>query len=392
MNAMKIRSVPVGECVEPIQTWNPARDWEDGTFRYIDISSVSQSEKKITLDSEIPTSEAPSRARQLVRAGDVLVSTVRPNLNAVAFVPDEMDAATASTGFCVLRPDNRRLSGRYLFHWVQSQSFVADMVKQATGQSYPAVSDKIIKQSGIPLPPLDEQKRIAAILDQADELRRLRQRAIDRLNDLGQAIFYEMFGDPASNPMGRTVTKLEAIVKIRSSLVDPKLAIYADYDHVAPEHINSGSGEIDQGRVRTISEDAVISGKYEFDERCVLYSKIRPYLNKVALPNARGLCSADMYALDPVEGVSDRTFLKFLLMSEGFLRYTDSCSGRANIPKINRKQLMAFDFSLPGFERQQEFARQIEQLIAQTRTTKRHSELVEDMFSSLQYQAFRGEL
>ena len=59
----------------------------------------------------------------------------------------------------------------------------------------------------IPLPPLEEQKRIAAILDQADSLRRLRQRAIDRLNTLGQAIFYEMFGDPDVATKGRLTTR-----------------------------------------------------------------------------------------------------------------------------------------------------------------------------------------
>jgi type I restriction enzyme, S subunit len=64
------------------------------------------------------------------------------------------------------------------------------------------VPKMFLEQLEIPLPPLGEQKRIAAILDQADELRRLRQRAIDRLNELGWAIFYSMFGDPATNSMG----------------------------------------------------------------------------------------------------------------------------------------------------------------------------------------------
>lgn len=154
--------VPIGDCVEPIQTWSPARDSEHGTFQYIDISSVSQDEKKITLDGEIPASEAPSRARQLVRFGDVIVSTVRPNLNAVALVPIDMDAATASTGFCVLRPDNRKLTGEYLFHWVRSPRFISNMVNQATGQSYPAVSDKIIKRSEIPIAPIALQRDFQA--------------------------------------------------------------------------------------------------------------------------------------------------------------------------------------------------------------------------------------
>jgi len=187
--------VPIGECVEAIRTWNPALESDDDTFHYIDISSVSQDEKRIIQKERMPTANAPSRARQLVKTGDVLVSTVRPNLNVVAVLPMEMDGATASTGFCILRPNPSLLCGRFLFHWVQSSDFVGNMVKRATGQSYPAVSDKIVKQSQLPLPPLDEQRRIAEILDQADALRRKRQRAIDRLNELGQSVFLEMFGD-----------------------------------------------------------------------------------------------------------------------------------------------------------------------------------------------------
>ena len=178
------KQVPIGECVKAVRTWNPARDSEGGTLRYIDIGSISQDGKSVVPNGEIPTSQAPSRARQLVQAGDVIVSTVRPNLNAVAVIPDEMDGATASTGFAVLRPNPNKLAGRYLFHWVKSPSFIADMVKQATGQSYPAVSDKIVRRSRIPLPPLGEQRRIAAILDQTDALRRSRQRAMETIASL----------------------------------------------------------------------------------------------------------------------------------------------------------------------------------------------------------------
>ncbi len=74
-------------------------------------------------------------------------------------------------------------------HWVRSPSFIDRMVREATGASYPAVSDKIVKSSHIPLPPLDEQRRIAAILDKADALRRKRKRALDLLDSLTQAVF-----------------------------------------------------------------------------------------------------------------------------------------------------------------------------------------------------------
>lgn len=76
------------------------------------------------------------------------------------------------------------------------------MVRKATGASYPAVSDRIILKLKISLPPIAEQKRIAAILDKAEELRGLRRRALSRLDAIAQSIFLEMFGDPVTNPKG----------------------------------------------------------------------------------------------------------------------------------------------------------------------------------------------
>ena len=76
-----------------------------------------------------------------------------------------------------------------------SEPIILGWVRATTADNFPIDNLKALE---IRLPPLNEQKRIAAILDQADELRRLRQRAIDRLNELGQAIFYEMFGDPVA--------------------------------------------------------------------------------------------------------------------------------------------------------------------------------------------------
>lgn len=192
----------IGELVEPVYTWTPERDDPDGVFKYVDLSAVDQDAKVVIGARELACSEAPSRARQLVCAGDVLVSTVRPNLNGVALVPPQLDRATASTGFCVLRPRSGELDGRYLYQWVKSPRFVSEMVRKATGASYPAVSDRIVRESKLPLPPLPEQRRIAEILDKADALRAKRREAMIKLDTLTQSIFLDMFGDPATNPKG----------------------------------------------------------------------------------------------------------------------------------------------------------------------------------------------
>ncbi len=194
----------IGDVVDQVVSWQPERDDPDGTFTYIDLSAVDQEAKIVTGARELACSEAPSRARQLVHAGDVLVSTVRPNLNGVAHVPMEFDGATASTGFCVLRPRASRLDGRYLYQWVKSPGFVGDMVRKATGASYPAVSDRIVWESKLPLPSIPEQRRIAEILDKTDALRAKRRAALAQLDTLTQSIFLDMFGDPATNPKGWT--------------------------------------------------------------------------------------------------------------------------------------------------------------------------------------------
>ena len=207
-------STPLGSCVLRVETWHPLRAAPDEEFRYIDLSAVDQDTKSITEAREIACAEAPSRARQLVRTGDVLVSTVRPNLNGVARVPNDLNGATASTGFCVLRPDPEKLSGSYLFHWVKSAAFVGDMVSKATGASYPAVSDRIIFESLFPLPPLEEQRRIAAILDQAETLRTQRRTALALLDSLTQSLFLDMFGDPATNSRQWPVKRLKDLGQV----------------------------------------------------------------------------------------------------------------------------------------------------------------------------------
>ena len=206
-----MRSIPIGDCVYPVKTWSPSTGADDDEFVYVDLSAIDQDSKQITNARAVRAIEAPSRARQLVEVGDVLVSTVRPKLNGVARVSADYHGATASTGFCVLRPDNNKLCCNYLFHWVKTSAFVDDMVAKATGASYPAVSDRIIVESPIPLPPLPEQRRIAAILDQADALRAKRREALAQLDSLTQSIFIEMFGDPVANPMGWQVVELRSI-------------------------------------------------------------------------------------------------------------------------------------------------------------------------------------
>ena len=128
---------------------------------------------------------------------------------------------------------------------------------------------------------------------------------------------------------------------------------YADYPHIGVDSIQSQTGELIG--FRTVKEDAVVSGKYLFGSQHIIYSKIRPNLNKVALPDFEGLCSADAYPILPKSNCN-RVYLAYVLRSEYYLSYILKLSGRSNIPKVNKVQIQGFKMPLPPIELQNQFA------------------------------------
>ena len=138
--------------------------------RYVDIGSVDGARHRLPEIPWIDSGSAPSRCRQIIAGGDTVFSTVRPYLEKIAFVDGSLDGEFASTGFCVLRPGPQLLP-RYLFHFSVSHQMLEQVLIHQRGVSYPAVLEKDVKAATIPVPPLDEQRRIVDILE--DHLSRL---------------------------------------------------------------------------------------------------------------------------------------------------------------------------------------------------------------------------
>lgn len=189
----------LGDYVLPVRNGNPISLLGESDFLYLDISSVDRELRAIVNPQVVSANQAPSRAKQETAENDVIVSTVRPNLNTVAVVTNKHVGAIASTGFCVLRAKPGKLDARYLFHWISSEATVKQLVGLATGATYPAVSDKTIKSLSFAPPSFCEQQRIAAILDQADSIRRKRQNAILLADEFIRAVFIDMFGVPGES-------------------------------------------------------------------------------------------------------------------------------------------------------------------------------------------------
>lgn len=135
----------------------------DETFIYIDIGSIDRETKKIRSPQTLRGTDAPSRARNRVRTGDVLVSMTRPGLNAVALVSPEYDGQVASTGFDVLRAP--ALDPRWLFYVVRSPAFIERMAALVQGALYPAVRPRDVRSFVASVAPFAQQRRIADKLD-----------------------------------------------------------------------------------------------------------------------------------------------------------------------------------------------------------------------------------
>ncbi len=166
--------------------------------------------------------------------------------------------------------------------------------------------------------------------------------------------------------------ELAEVCSIETALVDPRKPEYLSLIHIGGANIESETGTL--VNLKSAEEEGLRSGKFAFDESMVLYSKIRPYLKKVARPDFKGLCSADIYPLSPNRNDLDRGFLYYLLLSQEFTDFALSGSARAGMPKVNREHLFKFRFSLPLLSEQQRIVGILDEAFDGIATAKANAE------------------
>ena len=289
---------------------------------------------------------------------------------------------------CRIKSISDFLDDQYLFY------YLSPVLKIIEGKSnfvtVKHLSVKQIQEIKIPLPPIASQRRIADILDKADEIIRKRKEAIALTEQLQKSIFLDMFGDPVINPKGWEVEELNNVISIISGQVDPKVEPFIDMPHIGGENLQSNTNNIQN--IKTPRELKLKSGKYLFQSGNVLYSKIRPYLNQVVITDFSGVCSADIYPLRVIETKIKNDFLIYLLRSKFFLDYAQKHSTRTNIPKINRPTLLSFRFPCPPINIQKDFSDTCNKITQIQKNFNQYLTESENLFNSLLQKAFKGEL
>jgi len=170
VNEDTVKWISLKECTLPTSNIKWSLEDELTSYKYIDLTSVDRDLHYIIETQEINKNNAPSRAQQIVKTGDILFATTRPLLKRYCLVDSEYDEQICSTGFCVLRANTNIVLQKWILYHIASSSFYYYVEKYQQGASYPAISDTNVKNYQIPVPPLEEQGRIVAILDRFDAL------------------------------------------------------------------------------------------------------------------------------------------------------------------------------------------------------------------------------
>ena len=320
------------------------------------------------------------------------MSTVRPNLNAIAMVPAYLDGQIASTGFCVLRPNRAVIEPRYLFYCTLTPEFVTALTARVRGISYPAVSDKDVKQVEVPLPPLAEQRRIVEILDRADDLRRLRAEADARADRILPSLFVRMFGDPATNSMHWPIKRIGEVCDIVSGAT-PKTERPELWGGGIPWATPKDLSELDgwslDRTARTLTEEGLAScSAAVIPEESVLLSSRAP-IGLVAVAGMP-MCTNQGFK-NLVCGPDVDPWYLF-----GWCRirttYLQSLGRGATFKEISKRIVESIELPLPPMQRQRRFRSRLMNLTSVHRARIQSARRIANLFRVLLGRAFSGSL
>ena len=347
----------------------------------------------------VPANLVKNKDKFLIE-GDILVSTANSwNLvGKCCWIPKLEYSATAGGFISILRANQEKLDQRYLYHWFNSPN--TQLLARNCGRQTTNISNMDLDRClsiKIPLPPLAEQRRIASILDQADELRQKRQQAIEKLDQLLQATFIDMFGDPVSNPKGWEIFKSKALFQdpprigtttpangqgIPVVRVGELGQFYIDFDKCGRVQIS----ESDFKKYELKNGDLVLARAIGSKNQLGKCSYFSEYFEPVCIDSHVMRLRPDSKKMHPL-------WFYFLLSSDQGKKILQSKGGATAVQfNINSAQANDLDIALPPLSEQAKFVEIANKILKNKDSHIKSLEKNNLLFSSLQNQAFNGTL
>jgi type I restriction enzyme S subunit len=391
---------PLRDCVAPKEHWNLTRDPRQ-RIRYVELAGIDNERGVIIDSSDIEATTAPSRAKKVIRVGDVIFATTRPNLKNIAIVPPELNGEICSTGFCVLRPKKDAATSGWIFGIVRSDWFISQVIRHDEKNAYPSVSDDEVLNVEIPVPPLPEQRRIVARVEaltcRLDQARQARQAALAEAETLLSSAVskaqkrFRRAGK--STVLGEILTDLQYGTSAKAS-VHP----------VGTPVIRMGN--IQNGRILTdnlkyLQLPSVEFKRYRLDQGDVLINRTNSaeLVGKTGLFNLASdyVFASYLIRLRVNRSIADPAFVNYAINSDDGLAYLRSqgkdAIGQTN---INTKQIRKMPITIPPLPAQRELVARLDAMREKLDELQRLQREVEAELASftpaLLAKAFRGGL
>lgn len=339
----------------------------------------------------------------LIKEGDLLISRMPEPIGRACVIPNLNEKAVVAVDISILRIDPNYSHANYIKHICNSSYFRREVEKFARGTTRIRITRKKLEKIKIPLPPLDIQKKIATVLDKADQLRQKRKKTIEKLDQLIQSMFFDMFGDPVTNPRGWELKKIENIsVPTKRAIkcgpfgsqlligeyVDSGIPVYGidnvqqnNFVWAKPKFITEE--KFNQLKSFSIQPgDVLISRTGTVGRTCIAppsipKSIIGPNLLKVSL---------NLKKMKPI-------ILSLALnYSKSLIQMIKRMSPGATVAVFNTTNLKALKIPVPSYNEQLLFETQYIKYEKQKDYLIKNQILLNNLFNSLLQKAFKGEL
>ena len=318
---------------------------------------------------------------------------------AVGFVGRGLSGVLANNMFKI-NFDKDQVDGNYLFRTLWSDFVQKQLLNASQSTSMAAINFKTTSKITIPLPPLDQQKKIAAILDAADAYRKKTKALIEKYDELTQSLFLDMFGDPVSNPKGWEIQCLSSVCSLQGG-----------FSFKSKDFVENGVKLVKIGNVHFQNiiwdevdllpkEYLVKHSNFSLNEGDILMALTRPIIKSLGTVKAVTVKKSDLPSLlnqrvarfVPNESKIKKRYLLGYIYSNYFKNKIDKYSSTSLQPNVSNKQIEKMEIFVPPLEIQNQFTKRVQAIEAQKVQAQASLAQAEDLFNSLLQRAFKGEL
>lgn len=355
----------------------PKSEWsdiqKDGYIRMLQIRDYTQQNTKVEYIKK-------TNSTKICKQNDILIARYGASVGKI------LTGLSGAYNVAMMKviPDENVINKRFLYQFLKSNIFQKYINNVGQRAAQAGFNKEELSGIEINLPEKEEQEKIANKLEKVQETIDIRKKQIDDLNELIKSQFVEMFGDPILNNKKWKTDELNKVApsKTYKGELDNKVWL------LNLDMVEAQSGRIIDYVYADIKN--VGNSTCKFSEKNVLYSKLRPYLNKVVIPDKKGIATSELIPLLPEEKILERYFLAYLLRSEEFVKYISGKVTGAKMPRVSMDIFRNFKVILPPIKLQNQFAEIVKQIDKQKFDIQKSLEEIQKLQESLMNKYFGG--